>query len=400
MIEYKKVILYLSGSYIVSLSLHYWNINSIRISEIIFLLLFLVFLYGILKKHILIKITKSDLIAGLFLTSNIIILLTYNSNFNGIISTIFSLYLFLIYYIFKNILEIFHSDIVIKSIITLTLFTSFLGILGWFLYQINIENILANERNYPLTLGKSVQSAALYTTHNLLTYSLIIGIFILLKTKIKKEIKLIFFIIFNIALFFTFSKSILIYLGLIILLLSFRIINKYLKNLLIISSIIIFLIQILLTNFLILNKSNDNLWVNENYTHPEVKPIYENKNIKIIKTNYYFLKEKSFYLIKENFFKGIGYENFRNNNNKYPILKDQKPHSTYFGIFSEFGIMGIISIIFLLIYNLNISIKNKEYLMSLLIIYLLIEGINTDIVSLKLTWIIFSINCYIHNKKN
>ena len=62
--------------------------------------------------------------------------------------------------------------------------------------------------------------------------------------------------------------------------------------------------------------------------------------------------------------------------------------------------MGIISIFFLLIYNLLISIKNKENYMFLLVLYLIIEGINTDIISLKLTWIIFSINCYIYNKKN
>ena len=399
MIEYRKAILYLSGIYIVSLSFHYWNIYSLRISEIVFLLLLVIFLYGILKKNILISITKSDIIAGFFLISNIIILLTSNNYFNGVLSTTFSLYLFLIYFIFRNILETYNSDIILKSILILTLFTSLLGILGWFLYQVNIENILANERIYPFAFGKNVQSVALYVSPNLLTYSLIIGIIILLKTKINQKAKLILFIIFNIALILTFSKSILVYLGIITIFLSGNIYNKYLKNLLIISSLFIFLSQILLTNFLIIDKSKENIWVDEKYTHPEIKPIYENINVKIIKTNYYFLKEKSFYIIKNNIFTGIGYENFRKRNNKYPILYDQKPHSTYFGVFSEFGIIGFISIIIIFFYNLKISMKNKENYMSLLIIYLLIEGINSDIISLKLTWIIFSINCYLNSKR-
>ena len=215
MIEYRKAILYLSGIYIVSLSFHYWNIYSLRISEIVFLLLLVIFLYGILKKNILISITKSDIIAGFFLISNIIILLTSNNYFNGVLSTTFSLYLFLIYFIFRNILETYNSDIILKSILILTLFTSLLGILGWFLYQVNIENILANERIYPFAFGKNVQSVALYVSPNLLTYSLIIGIIILLKTKINQKAKLILFIIFNIALILTFSKSILVYLGII-----------------------------------------------------------------------------------------------------------------------------------------------------------------------------------------
>jgi len=38
--------------------------------------------------------------------------------------------------------------------------------------------------------------------------------------------------------------------------------------------------------------------------------------------------------------------------------------------------------------------------LKIIIIYLIIEGINADIVSLKLTWIIFAINNYMKNKKN
>ena len=118
MLEYKKIVLYLTGTYIISLSLHYWNINSLRVSEIVFLLLFVVFLFGIFKKYIRIKISKSDIIIGFFLITNLIFLITNNHNLNGVLSAAFSLYLFLIYYIFRNILQTYTSDLILKYVIS------------------------------------------------------------------------------------------------------------------------------------------------------------------------------------------------------------------------------------------------------------------------------------------
>jgi len=399
MLQYKRIISYLSVIYILSLCLHYWEINSLRFSEIIFLLLFAVFIYGVLKNYFILKITKHDLVACSFLIINIIIILI-NFNIEAFLGTTFAFYLFLIYYIFRNIIETYNYNLILNSILTLTLISSILGILGWFLYQINIENIFANQRNYPFSIGKAVQASALYVSPNLLTFSLIIGIIFLIKSKIIKNIKIILFLIFNIALFFTFSKSILIYLGIILLLYSTIINNNIFKKILIFSSVFFFIIQILLSNFLILDKTKEYLWLDEKYTHSQIEPLYQNTKYKIIKTNYYFLKEKSFFIIKENFYSGIGYENFRKTNNLYPLLYDQKPHSLYFGVFSEFGFFGLISIIIIFSYNLKISLKNKNNYLYLLMIYLIIEGINTDILSLKLTWIIFSINIFLHNKKN
>ena len=63
------------------------------------------------------------------------------------------------------------------------------------------------------------------------------------------------------------------------------------------------------------------------------------------------------------------------------------PHSTYLGILSEFGIFGFISIILILLYTLKSSLNANLYLntnMSIIIIYLILEGLHMDIIMLKL----------------
>ena len=397
---YKKLITYISGLYIISLSLHYWDIKSIRISEIIFIFVFLLFIYGVYIKFFILRFTKLDLITSLFFLTNILLIILKNFSGESILGLLFSLYLYFIYYIFRNIFEKININYILNYIFILTIFTSTLGILGWVLYQYNIVNIFANERNYPFFIGYPVQSAALYVSPNLLAFSLIIGIIFLLLTKIKHSIKLFFLVVFNIALLLTFSKSIVIYLGILFLILSNKMINANIKKMIILLSFAFFIMHSFLTNFFILDNTKNYTWLDEKYTHSDSKPIFENFNFKIIPTNYFFLKEKSINLVKNNFFTGIGYEKFRNINDKYPLLDDQKPHSTYFGVFSEFGILGILSVITIFFYNLRISLIKKEYYIYPLIVYLLFEGINTDILSLKLIWIIFAFNHYFNFKSN
>lgn len=403
---YFKLLKYLSLIYILSLSIHYWSLKSVRISEFIFILLFSLFFYGIKKKLIKISIINSDLIFSLFVLTNILLIFFNNFSFISVLGFLFSLYLFLIYFIFRNIFKYFKIYIFIESIIYLSIFSTILGILGYLLLQLNIENILViNNSNigllqkaYPLLIFKPAQASALLSTPNLMSFMLIIGISMLIVFNDKKKLLYSKFIFLNIGLFLTFSKSIVLYLGILILNLLKPIKTANIKYLLITISIALFFIHSFLTNFLILNKKHTYEWLDNRFTHVDVGPIYENDYIEVIATNYFFLKNKSIDKIKRNFFKGVGYEQFRKIDDKYPILNNQKPHSTYFGIFSEFGFFGLISIIIILLYALKISytINNNFYL---IIIYIIFEGINTDIISLKIIWIIFAIASFLANEQ-
>ena len=157
------------------------------------------------------------------------------------------------------------------------------------------------------------------------------------------------------------------------------------------------------TSFLLLNKSKDYEWLNDSFTPLHLKPLYENNNYILYATRYTFLKIKSAEIISNDYLWGIGYENFRKSKIKeYPFLEDTKPHSTYLGILSEFGIFGFISIIIILLYSLRISLNENNYkinYLSIIIIYFILEGIHADIITLKIIWIIFAMTISLRHYK-
>ena len=319
-----------------------------------------------------------------------------------------SIYLFLIYFIYRNIFQYVDIEYYLKTIIYLSIISGFLGIVGWFLYQISINNILAVEMVFPFYIGKPVRAVALLSTPSLLAFTLIISLIIFLSFR-RNKIKYFYlkFIILNVALLLTFSKSFVLYIVCLILIFIKKIKSLQLKYLCILFIVLLVFLHSILTSFLILNKEKNSECL-ECLDHiaplQHSEEIYEDSNILIYATRYTFLKIKSIAIIKDNYLWGIGYKNFANTKkNEYPFLKDAMPHSTYLGILSEFGIFGLISIILIFLYTLKSSLNSYVYLntnMSVIVIYLILEGFHMDIIMFKLIWIIFALIIYLKNHKN
>ena len=152
------------------------------------------------------------------------------------------------------------------------------------------------------------------------------------------------------------------------------------------------------SNFLILNKSSDlyKQIFNKNYVTPNKNLFFENENYIIVGTNYYEAKVKALKLISESFFIGSGFNSYTNyNNHEYPNLVG-RPHSTYFGIFAEYGLLGFIFLILLLCFTFKKSLYLNESNLSLLMIciFLIIDGVNTDLLFTKIFWIFFAFVSY------
>lgn len=395
----KYLIQILTFLYLFSLIFHAWDFYSIRISEIIFLFLLLISIIGYLKKIIFVEVEISDLFISFYLLVNIILFFLGDFTTYKFKGLAVSLYLFLIYFLFKNISKNLSLIFIIKSITLTVSIGSLFGIIGWIAYQLDIQNMLAYERNYPFSIGKPILATSFYGTQNLFAFSNVLAIFLVLIFENKNIYSILKIIILSFGLIFTFSKTIVLFFGIIILFILKFSKKQSFKLLIVFSSLMFISIHSFLTNFLILDKSKENKWLNNKYTHMHIQPIYENKKIKIILTNYYFLKEKSIKIAKENFYKGIGYENFRKQKN-YPILIDQKPHSVYFGALAEHGVFGLISVLIILIYNFYFSYFKQKNLMYILILYSFFFGIDADLFTLKLIWIIFAINISLNNNKN
>jgi hypothetical protein len=400
--NFQKILLIFISIYIFLINFYHWDYNRIRASEFFFILIIFYSICGIYFKKISFNIINSDLIIFLLLLSSLLIYTMNGFDRSFLFGVFFYFYIFIIYIFFRNILEIFNYKIILKIILVSSLVVSTTGIIGWILYQFNIENILAQERDYPFKIGKSIRANSLFSTPNMFAINSISSI-IILSFFNSKNLKYYYFylFVFLTGLLITFSKSIILLFGLLFLYLYLKSNKKNFLKVYLFLFIFFLIIQTLFTNFIIINDNKTNSWLNHSFVKDNSLPIFEVEGYKIYKTIYFDLKNKSLLIIKEYFPDGVGFRNFSKINiNEFDYLKDINAHSIYFGSLSEIGIFAI-SIIFFLFFMINNSIKlylkNKEFLFLILFFtYFIAEGINTDLMSYKITWIIVAISLYLN----
>ena len=165
------------SSYIFTFILH--NIKTweyIRISEYIFIVLILYIGYLFLTKKIVIYFSKIDFLFLLLPLLAFILFLFSGLKHNFFLGFISITYFYLIFFTTKIIIKLIGLEFISKLIITLSLLSSILGIIGWTLSQLNIDNILSINSPYPLSIGKVSRASALFTTPSLLAIIIIVGI--------------------------------------------------------------------------------------------------------------------------------------------------------------------------------------------------------------------------------
>ncbi len=403
-ILFQKYLKILITIYIFTLSIHFWNFNYIRISEIVFIILIFYIIIGILIGKFEISIILSDTIFLLFFISALILFSLNNFHLDYIFGIIVTFYLFSIYFIFRNLFNIYDYNYFLKIILFSVFISSLIGIFGWLLQQFEINNIFAVNYEYPLKIGKSARANGTFSTPTMLSIHIITCFIILISLKENFKFYKIFLFVYFLCLLLTFSKSILI-LILIYLIYSFKkFSNKILKIFIFSSFIIIFLSQIFFTNIMIIKNNKNYDWLSDAYIPTNANHILEISNYYVYFSNYGYLKLKNFEIIKENFPNGIGFRNFDNYEVlKYKSLQAFDPHSNYLGIISEFGVFGIISLFLLLFYLIRESkiyyYKKNLSFIYLFMIYILIESINTDLISFKILWIVAAILVSIKQKQ-
>ena len=153
-----------------------------------------------------------------------------------------------------------------------------------------------------------------------------------------------------------------------------------------------------ITNILIINKSSNfyDILLSKTYTGGLKDIVYENKDYVFVKTNYFLTKKKNWELIKKSPIIGSGFNSFINYKDlDYPSLIS-RPHSTYFGFLSEYGLIGLLFIV-LLFFNLFDKKLNQSFFglcLNLIVLFLVIDAFNTDLIFTKIFWIFFSIMNY------
>ena len=299
--------------------------------------------------------------------------------------------MFSIYLIFKNLLLDIGQNKIIKLFIFCLVFYSSISIIGWSLAQLKIYfNLVEYKDGWPIYLFERYRSIGFMPTPNMLFFYLSFGFLIIQNFTFKfKKLKLS---ILFLGIFFTFSKSLILFLLLFLMPFIVYYKNKHLNKIYFLTLIILILIFNFLTNFVIHSKNSSflNNLDHKDYIDRSNKPILETNNFTINKSTYLQIKIKSFQIIKENFFLGIGYDNFKSYNVEgHEFVFGYKPHSSVLGLIVENGIFALIIFSTIIYHSLKINLRQKNYYFISVITFLIFEAINMDVHYFKIIWIFF-----------
>jgi O-Antigen ligase len=395
--------------------------SKIQFSELIFIPLFIVFLFVIIKKYRSYQVLLIDKVLMIFSLS-ISIICVINGFANTYLEIIGVFYFLAIYAVFNLFYLEINLNRVKNIIYLIVLIASITGIIGFVLTNLGIDTYLAWSKNSPYPYFSQLGRARGLSGHpnNLMSITIIGWVFMILdvfNNQFKLNVKnILFFLITGIGAILTFSKmGILFIIGMILVLKYWYRSPKRNKMFNFLIGLNIF-IYVFLTHFGIYNPNSQNYKVLLESGLVSNTLVYQiNDSHGLYANNYYLTKKAAILFGLENQPFGIGmgefvksYQTFKDKN-IYTIYMDAfEPHSLYTGFWVENGIVGLVCLlcvfIFLMFYfkeNSNLSNTNDAILLKGCLIILclyLIDGIVTDVFFLRYYFLIFVLATIITRK--
>jgi O-antigen ligase len=395
--------------------------KKIQLPEIIFLLLTISLIPSIFKswRKILFPIRSPISTAIFFYLIAFSFSVIVNQNHKSFLELIGLLYLICVFVLFRSFLINTiksHYSILNKLLEYLGVFIAITGIIGWILVQFDINTSLAFAKTtyYPYFgyIGRakgSFPTPALFTNILGALFLFKIGTILITKNFIRKDLITLFIMLLGLIL--SFSKScVLILICLLWALKKTDLLPKFTRVFVYPTILILFLFFNLATHLLIVSPDSiaekpilrDNTYISQ-------KPIVENDNFWVVKTNYLLMKQSNLIAFYRNPIFGLGpgghNEFIFNLGQEKEYLEDYEgessdPHSTYFGAFSELGLVGGIALIFL-VFTLYKGIVKLSYDKSvpkritlplqLIFLYFLMEGVNHDMMNFRHLWVFLAL---------
>ena len=432
-IQRKDIYPVLVFCYIVSLgfqslfNLPYFG-KKIQLPEVLFMTILSVFVFDLFKKgqSRQLRWTRWD---GIILLYPVAVLLS--SVVNGGVSTWIEflgvLYLFLIYFLLKNILAEWSFDQIYNTIFSASLWGGALIAIscwiGWgMLYFFEATNELSFVyQGYPY-LGDVIRVNGFLPSPHMVASILNISIlFFLSKVFLGKRIRPIYYFLFILiasAYLLTLAKVVILLLlsiGVLFYQINKNAFSKYFKSLIYIFFPVLIAFYLFAIHFLVVKKedvSSGKFQLERTHTGTSIA---ESENFFLYPTSYFALKKSAYILGKENPVFGIGLGNHESHlgrlreEGKYPQhMPDYAPHSTYMGAFAELGGLGISVVVFIFAmvgrrFHQLSGTGNSEVLIQVLIAIFfiaMIEGISTDILNFRQYWLVLAAAVVIFEKKD
>lgn len=375
--------------------------NNVLLPEVIFCIIAPVILFQSLSLNKLkLFLTSKFVIATIFYIVFVLISYLYtlkNCAFGEFLASCYAFGILLLVYL--NIYESNDSEKVIKMLVFSGVIAAIFSIIGYIAgTYFNLSFFNTFYKAYPLT-GDTFRGHGLIRGP-MIAADLIMIALLLQLPRIKSEnnhnqLNKIFFVILTIGGVLTLTKSIIIVIGLILIFYSGKfIINSNLTRALGIMTILFYIFT---SHFLI--KKNDDLFYKNFASSPYSSNTYYALNDKLLLVPTIYSTQKYISLIAgiENFPFGIGgncHMQFAKDLYKKGYIKANvslTSHSTYFGVFGEMGLFGLISVIFLYWTGLITAIKIENKSLISCIVFIILSGLTIDNMNLRHHWILFGI---------
>jgi hypothetical protein len=360
----------------------------LRFSEIIFLIIFFYFLLLWYLKKIIVILDINDKILILIPVIYLSSFFLQKSNIYGFIQY---LYLFFIYFVFK---QIFINEVKIKNLfkyfIIFSTLTSILVIIGWFFLLLDKKNIFFCCDFYPYYLISKGRATGLFMTPTQLIFYSTIAIIIIFSILPFSKKKIIFIFLNFTGSLLTYSKTLFMYPLLMCILFKQKLFKTFFFKIFSIICIIVLFAH----SFFWIVKSNIETYKLNNFTISSEIKINKEKNISLVPTYYWFLTKESISMIKKNIFFGSGFKSFEKNNiTKNNKLGNHRVHSLYFETLIEVGLIGFF-IIFIIFYKIFFIIRNiiseHKNMHRAIFFFILLEGFFSSLITFKILWIYFA----------
>lgn len=388
--------------------------DKLQLPEIVFLFLFVLTFLKVIKQKLwikwrLISIDKALIVYGLALLISCLGHPTKASLFEMLGFVYLALlYVIINFYLIESREKV--RKFLVKNTQLSGIFSAVLGLIGLSLLVLNRENILVGYYpNYPI-LGDIYRVKALATEPIMLNS--VLGVFILVSVANILNAEKISFsfkstsiaLLMSIIMFLTFTKSIVMCVASILVMIAMRY-HFWIKAKMVIWSLF-FIVFIFFSHFVFVKKSD---FEQNKYCHAiEKKPLTEVNNKYLLRTCYGVLKEANIIVLARYPLIGIGGGNFTAYMHQlkeealYPTyLTEFDPLSTYFGTLSELGLIGFVSLLYLyftigstwkkICVTADSDGSNKFWLLiGGVLLFMVAEGFVTDTMNFRHYWLIVS----------
>ncbi|MBP7821489.1 MAG: hypothetical protein KA010_01105 [Saprospiraceae bacterium] len=387
--------------------------DKVKLTEVIFVPLFLSYVsYLYDQKYFKYNSLYLYLIIWLF---GIGVSLLFNFSFSFLINYFAIIYLFIL----AMILSQSADEKLINSIFKVLIFSSLLNIVAClcsYAYQPLITNFETLQyRDSLLYFNKVFRFSGFTGDPNMLASQLVtstlLSLYLFYSDKVKNLNYKYYFIILLLGLIFTFSKSIItLFIGVGIILLHYKKFYSY-RNVIKVFILFLFIVQQIISNFYITNKPLTTSIIQGGGSVIDSTALCSIANWKVYPTGYYITKRTSMAIINDYFPVGIGLEQQQHHCNEY-ISRGIYPayfvafdsHCSLLGLTAETGLLGTIGLMLLLFImlreirkNLNTKIDGQRFIIALILLLALIEGLNIENFTFRHHWVMLGLFLSFYN---